>query len=436
MISSIAAAAEGAAAASGSSNIVSSSSSHQRGETASTKTKLTCHAILSPPPLVLGQGDDRIVYTVRQPAWQCCFSLDGIYLAVCYGAPHPCIRIWRQRQRPPQHPPRLDDENSMPPQEWILEATLTGIHERTIRSVAFAPVVSPRILASASFDSTIVIWEQQREQGPEQQPEKEWECVAQLEGHDNEAKCVRWNATGSLLATCGRDKTVWVWECFLPGTVGGPTSGGDYECIAVLNGHDADVKCVQFAPSHGEWGDGQEIILSCSYDETIKCWAEDGGDWYCAASISGVHSSTIWSITLSPSGGRLVSASSDGSLAIYKCYTASEKKSMFDDEKQDNTAVWKCVGTLPDAHSSTIFSVDYAPARAGHGRIVSGGGDNRIQVYREAMGSSSDQPLFALDASASTDDGDVNHVCWHPLDGSLLASAGDDGIVRLWTYGA
>ena len=397
---------------------------------------LSCQATLRPPPSLLGQGDDQIVYTVRQPAWQCCFSQDGIYLAVCYGAPDPCIRIWKWQQEAQA----LLLDNNMQNKEWMLEATLSGIHERTIRSVAFAPVASPRILASASFDSTIVIWEQQnpQQQQQQQQPsgQQDWECMAQLEGHDNEAKCVRWNATGSLLATCGRDKTVWVWECFLPGTVGGPTSGGDYECIAVLNGHEADVKCVQFAPSHGEWGDGEEIILSSSYDETIKCWAEDGGDWYCAASIKGVHSSTIWSLTLSPSGGRLVSAGSDGSLAIYKCYTASEKKTMFPDEKQDNTAIWKCVGTLPDAHSSTVFSVDYAPARAGHGRIASGGGDNRIQIYREVMGSSSDQPLFAVDASVSTEHGDVNHVCWHPLDGSLLASAGDDGAVRLWKYKA
>lgn len=96
--------------------------------------------------------------------------------------------------------------------------------------------------------------------------------------------------------------------------------------------------------------------------------------------------------------------------------------------------IWKCVGRLPEAHSSTIYSVDYAPAKAGHGRIASGGGDNRIQIYKEVMGSTSDQPMFTLDAAVGTNYGDVNCVRWHPWDGSTLCSAGDDGSVQLWHF--
>ena len=99
-----------------------------------------------------------------------------------------------------------------------------------------------------------------------------------------------------------------------------------------------------------------------------------------------------------------------------------------------STGLWKCVGRLPDVHSSEIYSVHYAPAKAGHGRIASAGGDNRIQIYREVMGSTSDKPMFTRDATVDTDHGDINCVRWHPWDGSILCSAGDDGSVQIWRF--
>jgi cytosolic iron-sulfur protein assembly protein CIAO1 len=223
----------------------------------------------------------------------------------------------------------------------------------------------------------------------------------------------------------------------------GDSGDADWECLAVLSGHSADVKCVQFAASHDQWGDGDEIVVSASYDETIRIWAEDAGDWYQAACIQGVHTSTIWTLTIAPSGTRIISGSADGSLGIYKCYSAAEIQArstsgITNDAKGARIArakaEWQCVGTLPEAHAGTVYSVDYASARASHGRIASGGSDNRLQIYREALTSTADQPQFILDASASVKGGDVNCVCWHPTDGSILASASDDGALRIWKY--
>jgi cytosolic iron-sulfur protein assembly protein CIAO1 len=75
------------------------------------------------------------------------------------------------------------------------------------------------MIATASFDGTVVIWESQNSSN------SRWELVASLEGHENEVKCVCWSNDGKWIATCGRDKSVWIWE-----NIG----QGEFECVSFL----------------------------------------------------------------------------------------------------------------------------------------------------------------------------------------------------------
>ena len=69
----------------------------------------------------------------------------------------------------------------------VHHVTLREQHTRSVRSSAWRPEASDKrlILATASFDGTTAIWERDTE---EDDQEPEWECIATLEGHENEVK--------------------------------------------------------------------------------------------------------------------------------------------------------------------------------------------------------------------------------------------------------
>ena len=69
---------------------------------------------------------------------------------------------------------------------------------------------------------------------------------------------------------------------------------GDFECISVLQEHSEDVKCVRWHPT-------QDLLASCSYDNTIRIWKDDEDDWICCQVLQG-HTSTVWSIDFDKTG--------------------------------------------------------------------------------------------------------------------------------------
>jgi len=446
------------------------------------------------------------------PAWHISFSRDGKFLATSHSSPENCIRIWSSSAC--QEASSSSSSSNTEQQRWNLVHKISGIQERTIRCTDFGPHY---ILASASFDGTICIWEPTISCATTTTTATSsitaWECTAQLEGHENEVKSVAWNQEGTLLATCGRDKTVWVWECIWPttsyyrgntlnnsnnrtttiGTVGCGGNAVELDCLAVLTGHEADVKFVTFIqkpnphyPSSGDTtkqspttydfiGAGGEFLVSTSYDNTIKIWEEDDeeGEWHCVSTLTG-HTNTVWcvspyyysnlfssyssiDVTVTPSNTHgalcLVSASHDSTLKLWDYHSTNEPES------------WICVGTHNQAHTGAVFSVTcctssllgFHPQKQQQLSpwIASGGEDNCINIYHVNNNNNNNihvppskdgtvkdilihpkeeegRTFIRLLHISNAHDGDVNCVRWHPKDCSLLASAGDDGIVRLW----
>ncbi|CED84301.1 WD40 repeat protein [Phaffia rhodozyma] len=329
-----------------------------------------------------------------------------------------------------------------------LSSISTG-HSRTLRNIAFSP--SGQYLATASFDATVGIWERQpaspSSSASDSDPasdQGEWECVSTLEGHDSECKSVTWSSTGGLLASCSRDKSVWVWEV---------QPEAEFECLSVLMEHTQDVKAVLFHPH-------EEILASASYDDTILLYTDDPqSDWSPFQTLRG-HQGTVWTMAWSPCGRWLASAGEGGEIRIWKR------------TGQTAEALFKPAFILPDVHSRTIYSLSWTdtnslsqPSSASPsiatasdsttatiqektderillGRLASAGGDGKICSV-----DSKTQDSFDLTLQACQEDAhgvsDVNTISWCPRNlsgsgdekntgGSVLASAGDDWNVKVW----
>ncbi|EPS67522.1 hypothetical protein M569_07253, partial [Genlisea aurea] len=320
-------------------------------------------------------------------AWKPATGVDGIpaVLASCSG--DKTVRIW--------------EEFPIGGRSFRCKAVLDETHTRTVRSCAWSP--TGKLLATASFDASVAIWEDN---------DGDFSCVSTLQGHENEVKSVSWNASGSLIASCGRDKTVLIWE-------GSPQN--DFEFVSMLQKHTHDVKMVLWHPS-------LDILFSCSYDNSIKIWADNGDDddWYCAQTLdesSSGHVSTVWALSFNAGGGKMVSCSDDLTIKIWNSDIASTHSG-------GGFAPWLLLYSLSGYHDRTIFSVSWSRG----GIICSGAGDDSICLFVENEDGSVDEPKYRLLLKKhKAHEMDVNAVRWIPMESSrYLASASDDGTVKIW----
>nr|CAG4710597.1 unnamed protein product [Naegleria fowleri] len=393
---------------------------------------------------------------------------------------------------------------------------LENQHNRTIRRVDWSHP-NGNALACASFDGTSSIWillknkivshlnaldEEFVKQSPHNDdkkngsfsPLKLLKCVSTLEGHENEVKSVAWNfkdvsssnwsaemndddeesefgADCGLLATCGRDKTVWVWEAI------DKIGFSDFDCNSVCSGHTQDVKFVAWHPLTRE--NMPSLLFSASYDNTIRVWKEGGfnddhsshhdfshsggagGDeWKCVGILRG-HTSTVWALAFEPP---FVPSSTMNNQTTVRYSTASSSSgttntmtsttpldypqfmvSVGDDK---SIIVWRedvvgnyldmnmtAIQTISDVHTRTIYHVDWCvyenPYRPGEAisLVATSGGDNTIAIFEWNR---TEQKLNLLTKIVNAHDADINCSMWNRNVFGELASCSDDGVVKIW----
>jgi WD40 repeat protein len=356
-------------------------------------------------------------------------------------------------------------------------SVVDGGHKRSVRSVAWKPHLAPGKLSlvTGSFDSTAGVW--RRDEGrqgmerdytmgnggvddEEEEEEQDWEFSLVLEGHDSEIKSVAFSPSGQYLATCSRDKSVWIWEEV------GAEGEDEWETVAVLQEHEGDVKAVAWCPDQGDLGG--ECLASASYDDTIRLWREDEDqEWGCVAVLEG-HEGTVWGIDWEPLLGqegkdreeaaydsiqkarRLISCSADATVRVWKRTDENDPRARPQSNGIPSTMrqaqsgeTWVCETVLPKVHTRPVYAVSWSKKT---GRVVSCGSDSLIVVYEErpratpaAEGEAETEWHVVAKHVQGHEGYEINHVTWCPRydggrkgDEEAIVSTGDDGAVRLW----
>lgn len=347
-------------------------------------------------------------------------------------------------------------------QNFPLIGTLEDTHKRSVRAVSFKPPLSSSesefidlpALASGSFDSTISVWgidepeellDNEEDLGDEDEnaanlrkqkesdlltsPSNEWNLMALIEGHENEVKAVAWNKSGNYLASCSRDKTIWIWET-------DAETLEEFECISVLSDHEHDIK-------HIIWHPKLNLLASSSYDDTIRLYKQDDDDedWSCVGILNG-HEGTVWCSAFEHpdwSGAlknkiRLVSVSDDLTARVWVSNSnAADESETKEDyipssiKHRSSEMDWELQSVLPSVHKYAIYSVSWSPVS---GRIATTGADGQIAVYKEVDGK------WEVESVQKSSHGvfEINCISWCNLSNGeeVLVSAGDDGHINIW----
>ena len=266
-------------------------------------------------------------------------------------------------------------------------------HKGRVKSVAFSSDINNQILASASEDGTVQLWNLEGKK-----------LQAPLE-HNSKVRTVAFSHDDRILASAGEDGTIKLWM---------RNSTDKFNTVPdqIFEGHTGQVNSVAFSP------EDDRILASAGDDGTVKLWMRNSTGQFNNQpdQIFRRPDENFNSIVFSPDSQMLASASQhrnymDGAVYLWRRNSTGQFDTEPDQILKGDTGSILCVAFSPDSKT-----------------IATGNESQTVNLWKQnSTGQFETQPDKILRGHA----GWVNSVAFSP-DGPTLASASGDRTVKLW----